>query len=78
MSSRAGLAWGFVLLLGILHYDFWWWGDRTLVFGFVPIGLAFHALISVLAAGAWAWMIRVGWPSHLEEWAEDGAEGDPR
>ena len=76
MTSRAALAWGLVLLLGVLHYDFWWWGDRTLVFGFLPIGLAWHAAISVMAAVAWALVIRYAWPSHLEEWAAQGDNGD--
>ena len=41
--SRARLAWGLVAVIAILHYDFWFWDDRTLVFGFVPIGLFFQA-----------------------------------
>ena len=74
MSSRARLAWGLVVLLGILHYDFWWWDDRTLLFGFLPIGLAWHALISIGAAVAWALVVRWGWPEHIEAWAEEGEE----
>ena len=78
----AKLAWGLVVVVAILHYDFWYWDDRTLVFGFVPIGLAFQAGISVLAALAWTSVVRLAWPKHVEEWAEgDGAEvpsGEPR
>ena len=77
MSSRGWLAWGLVLLVGILHYDFWWWDDRTLVFGFMPIGLFWHALISIFAAIAWALVVRFAWPTHVEEWAASGdASGD--
>ena len=33
-----------IVLLFVLHQDFWLWEDTTLVFGFIPIGLAYHAL----------------------------------
>ena len=38
----------FVALL-ILHHDWWFWTDGRLVFGFLPIGLAYHMLISIAA-----------------------------
>lgn len=69
------LVWGAVLVLGIVHYDFWWWGDRTLLFGFLPIGLGFHALISILASITWAMAVRHAWPSELEAWASEGDGG---
>ena len=66
----ARLAWGIVVLLAILHYDFWLWDDPSLVFGFVPVGLAYHAVISLAAGIAWWLVVRFAWPSHIEEWAE--------
>ncbi len=33
-----------ILVLGLLHQDFWFWDDPTLIFGFLPVGLAYHAL----------------------------------
>ena len=64
------------IVLGILHQDFWNWDKATLVFGFMPIGLAYHALYSIVAATFWAIVIKFAWPHHLEEWAEGGeAEG---
>ena len=60
-----------VVALAILHQDFWFWDDRTLVFGFLPIGLAYHALLSLAAAGVWALAVCVAWPRHIEEWADD-------
>lgn len=69
MSGAGVLAWALVALLAILHYDFWNWNDRSLVFGFVPIGLFFQVLISIGAAIAWALVVRFAWPSHVEEWA---------
>src|SRR5262245_42201383 len=38
-------------VLYFLHQDVWFWGTaRPLVFGFVPIGLFYHACFSVAAA----------------------------
>jgi len=69
-QGRRRLAWGFVVVLAVLHYDFWFWSDRTLVFGFVPVGLFFQVLISLGAAAAWFGVVRLAWPAELEAWAE--------
>jgi hypothetical protein len=42
-------------LLMILHHDWWFWDDGRLIFGFLPVGLAYHAMISVAAGCLWAW-----------------------
>ena len=68
------LAWGLVVLLGIVHYDFWFWDDRTLVFGFLPVGLAYQALISILAGVAWFLVVKYAWPEEIEHWADSGSE----
>ena len=68
------LLWGLVVVLAIVHYDFWWWEDSTLVFGFMPIGLFFHALISLAAGIVWFAMTRWGWPEWVEDWASEGDE----
>lgn len=57
-----------VLVLFVLHQDFWFWRTpRPFVFGFVPIGLFYHACYSVAAAGVLALLVKYAWPSHLEE-----------
>ena len=80
-SARSTL----VIALAILHWDFWWWDSATLVFGFIPIGLAYHALFSIACAVTWWAVSRFAWPEHLERWAAgaggvdantDGGEGD--
>ena len=38
LSGSGKLAWALVALLAVLHYDFWNWGDRSVVFGFLPVG----------------------------------------
>lgn len=64
------------IVLFILHQDIWWWDKaEPLVFGFIPIGLAYHSFYTILAACLWALAIRFAWPHHLEEFAE--AEEEP-
>ncbi len=50
-----------------LHQDFWNWNKaEPLLFGFMPIGLAYHAAYS-LAAAALMWVfVKFAWPAHLE------------
>jgi hypothetical protein len=55
-----------VVLVYVLHQDFWNWHDRTLVLGFLPIGLAYHAAYSILAAIMMAVLVRFAWPAQLE------------
>ena len=58
------------ILLAILHQDVWNWDNDRLVFGFLPMGLAYHAAYSLIAAAFWALVIKFAWPTHLEEWAD--------
>ena len=78
VSSGTGkrVVWGVVVLLAILHYDFWSWGDATLWFGFLPVGLAYQGLISLAAGVAWALVVRFAWPRDVEEWASRDAGSD--
>lgn len=57
-----------VLVVYMLHQDFWNWNKaEPLVFGFLPIGLAYHAGYSILAAILMAILVRFAWPKHLED-----------
>jgi hypothetical protein len=56
-----------VLLVYLLHQDSWNWNRaEPLIFGFLPIGLAYHAAFSVLAAILMAVLVRFAWPAHLD------------
>ncbi|MEM1084872.1 MAG: hypothetical protein AAGI48_12240 [Verrucomicrobiota bacterium] len=59
------------ILLAILHQDVWNWDNANLVFGFIPVGLAYHAAYSLTAALFWAIVMKVAWPTRLEEWADE-------
>ncbi|MBT7969482.1 MAG: hypothetical protein HN570_00665 [Verrucomicrobia bacterium] len=63
----------FVLLL-LLHQDSWNWDNANLILGFMPVGLFYHACYSLVAAFFWGVVMKVAWPTELEEWAEGGAE----
>ncbi|MCO6437777.1 MAG: DUF3311 domain-containing protein [Phycisphaerae bacterium] len=57
-----------VILLIVLHQDFWFWDDsETLVLGFIPIGLAYHMGISIAAACTWALANHFCWPKDVDE-----------
>jgi hypothetical protein len=61
-----------VAVLYVLHQDYWNWYDaRPLVFGFLPVGLAYHAAFSIAAAGVLWLLVRYAWPHHLEDAAEE-------
>lgn len=56
-----------VVALYILHQDIWFWRTPDpLVFGFLPIGLFYHACFSVAAALVMWLLVTFAWPSHLE------------
>jgi len=56
-----------VALMFVLHQDLWFWRTaRPLVFGVLPIGLAYHTGFA-LAASVLMWLlVKYAWPSHLE------------
>ena len=58
-----------ILILLVLHQDNWFWEDDTLVFGFIPVGLFYHACISIGASLTWWWATCYCWPEGLEETA---------
>jgi hypothetical protein len=65
-----------VIALYVLHQDIWnWRTPYPLVFGFLPIGLFYHACF-VVASSLVMWMlVTYAWPSHLEEEIEGSDRG---
>jgi hypothetical protein len=62
-----------VILLYVLHQDFWFWHvARPLVFGFLPIGLFYHVAFTVATAGVLWLLVKIAWPAHLEAARGDG------
>jgi len=55
-------------VLYVLHQDFWFWrAARPLVFGFLPVGLFYHACYTVATVLVMILLVRIAWPSELEE-----------
>ncbi len=50
----------------VVHQDFWFWNKVDPAFGFLPVGLWYHALYCVAAAVLMALFVGVMWPRHLE------------
>jgi hypothetical protein len=68
-----------IVVVYFLHQDFWNWKQaEPLVFGFLPIGLAYHAGYSVLAAIFMAILVKVAWPKHLENTQPEKLESTNR
>lgn len=81
MSQRpvrkgAVAVWAAFALLFVLHQDAWWWTDRTLVLGWLPIGLAWHTGFSIAAGLLWAAANRWAWPHDIEAWADAAPAGE--
>lgn len=53
-------------MLVVLHQDLWNWDNDRLVFGFVPVTLAYHGAISIAASVVWFLATKFAWPHHLE------------
>jgi Protein of unknown function (DUF3311) len=68
-----------VIMVGalyVLHQDFWFWrAVHPLVFGFIPIGLSYHACYTIATAFVMWLLVKHAWPSHLEEGRGDGETG---
>ena len=56
-----------VAALYALHQDVWFWRTaRPLLFGFLPVGLAWHGAYCIAVSVLMVWLTRVAWPAHLE------------
>jgi hypothetical protein len=67
-----------IAALYVLHQDIWFWREaRPLVFGFLPIGLFYHAAFTVGCALVLWLLVSVAWPEHLEAMTPDLKRGMP-
>jgi hypothetical protein len=67
--------WFLVVLLLVLHQDNWFWDDPTLVGGFMPITLLYHACLSLAAGFTWYLATIFCWPQELESPPRDARQG---
>jgi hypothetical protein len=63
-----------VVLVYFLHQDIWFWREsRPFVFGFLPIGLFYHAAFTVASSLLMVLLVKFAWPAHLERGSSDSA-----
>ena len=63
-----------IALVYVAHQDFWVWRSaRPLVFGFLPIGLAYHAAYTLGVSVLMLHLVRAHWPTHLDDPDDDSA-----
>ena len=56
-----------VFALYVLHQDIWFWDAvRPLIFGFLPVGLFYHAVYSIAVAVLMVGLVSYAWPATLE------------
>ena len=75
-SFGRSLVWLLFVVMFFAHQDFWWWDDSSMVFGFLPVGLAFHGLFSIGCALLGWLAISKAWPTELEAFADEKEETD--
>ena len=70
------MIYGAAVLLAFLHQDSWNWDKTDLIFGWLPVGLGYHVLFSILAGTVWALAVKFAWPEHIEAWADEVETGE--
>lgn len=70
------LVWLLIFLLIVLHQDNWLWDDPRLAWGFLPVGLLYHVVLSLAAAAAWYLATVFCWPRELESSAAAPDRGE--
>jgi len=67
--------WILLLILIVLQQDYWNWDRRELLFGFVPHALAYHAVLCLVTAMFWIFVVNFFWPKELvDNVASDASE----
>ena len=62
-----------LILLYLLHFDFWFWHDSQVVLG-LPVGLLYHVLYCLLVAGMLALILRSMRVSGRDRHSSDAVE----
>jgi hypothetical protein len=74
------VVWILLIAMLVLHHDWWFWDDATLVFDWCPIGLFYQVVLSAVAGLFWLFVVTCHWPSDLaasdaESIASDSDQG---
>jgi hypothetical protein len=65
-----------VVLLYLLHQDYWHWRVADpVVFGLFPIGYFYHLVYTIVVTVVMWLLVRLAWPGHLEPQDEEEERG---
>jgi hypothetical protein len=73
MNPRPAILYAALVLLFVLHNDWWFWNDGRLILG-LPVGLLYHLVFMLVTAAVMALIVTFAWPDDLEV-DEPGGEG---
>ena len=60
-----------VVMFYLSHQDFWHWRvAKPILFGLFPIGYSYHILFTILVSLVMWLLVKVAWPTELEELVE--------
>ena len=65
-----------VIVVYLLHQDFWNWKKAGLVLGFLPVGLAYHAAYAIVAACLMGGLVKFAWPAELDRFESELEDED--
>jgi hypothetical protein len=65
-----------VLAVFFLHQDSWNWKNGGLVLGILPVGLAYHAAYTIVAACLMAVLVKFAWPEGLDRFESELEDED--
>ncbi len=65
MSGNRLKLYGLLVLLYVLHTDWWLWNDSRQVLG-LPVGLLYHLVYMLATAVVMYMLVTQAWPRHLE------------
>ena len=56
-----------IVILFVLHQDYWQWKRTEIVLGFIPYTLLYHVVISLATAALWFLVVQFCWPRDLDQ-----------
>jgi hypothetical protein len=65
-----------LVILVLLHQDFWFWDDSTLLLGFLPVGLVYHALYCIATSLLMYLLVTRAWPDEAEAFANSSPDDE--
>lgn len=69
--------WLVLVALVLLHHDFWFWDDASLIGGWMPIGLLYHIALSFVASVFWFVVVKLAWPVAQPVESSETDDGGP-